>query len=59
MLTGLVERSRQQLVSLIGDQPIQIIVTGGDAHLVCAHMPGAIEVPELVLDGLQLALPQA
>lgn len=57
MVTGLVEQARRELVARTGIRPTEVVVTGGDAKLVCECMAGAQEMPELVLDGLQLALP--
>lgn len=47
------------MVEDIGEQgPINIVLTGGDADSLLARLPKAVaHKPELVLDGLELALP--
>jgi type III pantothenate kinase len=55
MVYGLVIQAITQLNAAGGAQPL-LIVTGGDAEWLLPHFPEAILRPELVLDGLVLAL---
>src|SRR5690606_4757074 len=55
MVYGLVIQAITQLNAAGGAQPL-LIVTGGDAEWLLPHFSEAILRPELVLDGLVLAL---
>ena len=52
MALGLVTTARTQL----GAANASLLVTGGDGPALAAHLPNARLMPELVLDGLALAL---
>ncbi|WP_111643388.1 type III pantothenate kinase [Marinimicrobium alkaliphilum] len=55
---GLIERVSRQTVNITGVSP-GCVLTGGDADVLARHLPEALRCPELVLDGLILALPDA
>lgn len=57
MICGLLERAVECLRRRVGSSPIALVITGGDAQSLLVHFPEALWVPELVLDGLVLALP--
>ncbi len=53
MVSGLINEARRPL----GDTAFRVLVTGGDAPLILPLCPDAVWIPDLVLDGLTLALP--
>jgi type III pantothenate kinase len=55
MLVGLVKQAVLELQSA-GEKPA-LMITGGDAEVLLPFFPEAIFLPELVLDGLALAIP--
>lgn len=55
MLLGLVERAERRLQAP-GSGPPRVLLSGGDARLLRESWPAAHWWPEIVLDGLQLAL---
>jgi type III pantothenate kinase len=57
MTCGLLERALLQLRELTNCDVPKLFVTGGDAERLLSYFPEAIWRPELVLDGLALALP--
>ena len=57
MYCGLLEQASLQLYKDAGGFSPIIIMTGGDVGQLIPYFPDAIVQPELVLDGLVLALP--
>lgn len=57
MIFGLIERALVHLQGLVGSTPVTLVITGGDSQSLLTHFPEALWLPELVLDGLVLALP--
>lgn len=57
MICGLLERALGCLRGRVGSSAITLVITGGDARSLLAQYPEALWLPELVLDGLVLALP--
>lgn len=55
MVSGLVAQAIKQSKAAGATQPI-LVMTGGDAEWLSPHFPDALLRPELVLDGLALAL---
>lgn len=56
MLCGLVDNAVKQLCAVIGDEPFELIFTGGDAIRLMPFYPSARLINELVLDGLVYAM---
>jgi type III pantothenate kinase len=52
MHLGLVEQAQKRFSA-----KAQIVLTGGDAQILLSELEGAVWRPDLVLDGLRLALP--
>ncbi|WP_049630934.1 type III pantothenate kinase [Cellvibrio sp. pealriver] len=51
MVTGVVENGIRQLSGL-GENNIQLVLTGGDADSLALFYPQALLIPDLILDGL-------
>jgi type III pantothenate kinase len=52
-LVGAIERVLTEHEQTLGEEPLEILITGGDAELVMSRLARrAIHVPNLVLDGL-------
>ena len=57
MLLDFIEASVGRFASVAGGSPV-VFLTGGDAELLAGRLPFALRVePDLVLDGLEFALP--
>lgn len=56
MLAGFVEAQVKMARELLGDSFV-VVITGGDASTVAPWLPSAIVAPDLVFEGLALAIP--
>lgn len=58
MLVGFIERALGQFPGARGDVSPMVVLTGGDAGMLAEHLDRDFSIqPDLVLDGLALALP--